>query len=277
MNDKDNDLKTLEKIETPKKEDPKNSEFSISIEADILPNKRTTKEERVLKKRRENLSASVNSSKNKVRKQRTTEISRNKIKDLEISQMKPDYEMAKEGVGVPHKITPDMEKVLFAYYLAGASLNQIYRQFGDQLGFGLNALCNARDFYLWEQRKASISNLVSNDNVLKIADKFKDYLSFLDSLISDAMIRFTDNSQSGRNNNPFNTLKVTGINDLKTVMELMINLSQGGVKHFKVATKDFTEKESTEKGYQKLSDKKAQALLEILAKSEDEIDEDKKE
>lgn len=232
------------------------------------------KKERALKKRKQKILEAVKKSQKKTKKQRMKKISQNKLKELEIEQMKPQFENREKGVGAPRKITPEIEKMLFGYYAAGASLSQIHKQFGQELGFSYDALINARDFYLWEQRQNAIRNLIMNDNILNMTDRFKDYLSFMDDLVSDAIIRFADNSAAGRNSNPFNSLKISNMHDLKTVVELMVNLANGGVKRHAVAVKGGMKHEHQhEHSYKDLSDKKASKLLEILAADEDELEE----
>jgi len=235
------------------------------------------KEEVKLKKQKEKLLKAVKKSQRKTQRQRKKEISVRKAKELDIERMKPAHELIESGVGAPRKITPEMEKMLFAYYCAGASLAQIHRQFGREMGFSIDALYNARDYYLWENRQNAIRNLVMDDNTLALTDKFKDYIQFLDSIMSDAIIRFTDNSRDGRNTNPFNSLKIQNMQDLKTVVELMMNLASGGVKRHAVAVKGNVKHEvEHEVNYKNLPDKKAAKLLEVLASDEEDYEEEDK-
>ena len=117
--------------------------------------------------------------------------------------MRPDTQNTKITVGRPNVITPEMERVLFAYYTAGASVRVIHMKYGKEMGFSYASLINARDFYMWEQRCNAIRNLVMNSNTVAILDKYSNYMGFLDDLISDAMIRFSDNMEKGKNNSPF--------------------------------------------------------------------------
>jgi hypothetical protein len=184
-----------------------------------------------------------------------------KLKAFDVDVHAQELEESKRNKsGINMKIVPDIEKILFPYYIAGASLRSIEQQFGDRFGFGLGALSNARDFYKWEERRKAIRGTVMNDNALQMAERTKDYMAFFDDLLSEAMIRFKDNSSKGNNSNPFNTLKVSNIKDIKDLTELMVNLANGGVKKVEVESK----------GGIKLSDKKASRLLEILSEDEDE-------
>jgi len=157
--------------------------------------------------------------------------------------------------GISIKVTPDIEKLLFNYFVSGASVRSIHQQFGIKYGFSLQSLYTARDIYKWEQRRAAIFKVVRNDNDLNMAERVKDYQAFLDDLLSEAIIRFSDNSATGQNKNPFNTLKVTSIKDIKDLIDVMINLQNGGIRKYEV--------ENT--GSVQLSTKKQEKLLEILA------------
>lgn len=162
------------------------------------------------------------------------------------------------------KITPDIERVLFPYFMAGATCRSIWQQFGGKFGFSLNALYKARDFYLWKDRKKAITELVIGEEGAEIADRMKDYMSFFDDLMSEAIIRFKKNSESGRNSNPFETLKVQNVKDLKDLTELMLNIM--GKKEEETRGK----KSAEQKGKLDISDKKAAKLLDILAEDDDE-------
>lgn len=221
----------------------------------IDPNEKVSK---TLERSKEKLIEAVKKSRKKTRRQRMTELSQRKIKALEIEQMKPDFKLKEESsVGRPSRITPEMEKALFSYYTAGASLRSIHRRFGKEMDFSYSALVNARDFYKWESRCNAIRNLIMNDQTLKVAERYKDYLQFMDDLISEAMIRFTDNVSNGKIKSPFETLKITNMKDLKDVMSVFIELSHGGVRRHEI-------KQQIEQNI-KISDDKAAKILEVLA------------
>jgi len=162
------------------------------------------------------------------------------------------------------KITPDIERILFPYFMAGATLRSIHQQFGTKFNFGMQSLYKARDFYLWEDRKKAITSIVVSEQGAEIASRMNDYLSFFDDLMSEAIIRFKKNSMDGRNSNPFETLKVQNVKDLKDLTELMLNI---------VGKQEETRgRKAAEKGNEELemSDKKAAKLLEVLAEDDDE-------
>jgi hypothetical protein len=165
------------------------------------------------------------------------------------------------------KIVPDVEKVLFPYYVAGSSVRAIWQQFGKPFGFSLATLYKAKEFYLWEERKKAIGKSVMTEQGAEIATRFSDYLSFFDDLMGEAIIRFKKNSDSGQNTNPFNQLKVQNVKDLKDLTELMMNIT--GMKS---EGKDGRGQHNVERAKNKpqLSDKKAAKLLEILAEDDEE-------
>jgi len=157
-----------------------------------------------------------------------------------------------------------LEKIFFPFFISGASIKGIHDQFGRKYDFGLQALYAARDFYKWEQRRNAILKVVRNDADLNMAERFKDYQAFFDDLLSEAIIRFQKNSASGQNTNPFNTLKVTNIKDMKELVEMIMTLQNGGIKKYEIENK----------GQVVLSTRKQSDLLEILARDdEEEVDE----
>lgn len=223
------------------------------------------KVEKTLEKSKTKLIEAVAKSRSKTRQQRMTELSQKKIKELEIKQMKPDYKLKEENsVGRPNKITPEMEKILFAYFTSGASLRSIHQRFGKEMDFSYSALVNARDFYQWEDRCNAIRNLIMNDNTLNIATRYKDYMQFLDDLISEAMIRFSDNVGRGKTKSPFETLKITNMKDLKDVISVFVELSHGGVRRHEI-------KQQIEQNV-RLSNEKAAKVLEVLAADVEQLE-----
>lgn len=219
------------------------------------PNAKPTK---VLQDNKQKLIEAVKKSREKTRKERMSELSTRKIKQLEIKQMDPEYKLKEENsVGRPNKITPEMERVLFAFYTAGASLRSIHQRFGKEMGFSYSALMNARDFYKWEDRCNAIRNIVMNDNTLNVANRYMDYMQFIDDLLSEAMIRFSQNVESGKTKSPFETLKITNVKDLRDAITTFVELSHGGVRRHEI-------KQQLEHNV-KMSDDKAAKILEILA------------
>ena len=191
------------------------------------------------------------------------------IRDFETEMLDPLWQPSGVIPRKKHSITPEIEKVLFPYWIAGVDIKQIHSRYGKEYDFTMCQLYRARDIYKWKERKALMNQLIAQDSVLKIKDRITEYMLFLDNIISDAMMRFSDNSENGRNTNPFNTLKITDMKDLKTVIELMMMLKHGGVhKHdLKVDGKI-----DHNLNVDKMSDKKAAKLLEILAADDDEIE-----
>lgn len=212
----------------------------------------------VLENKKQSLIDAVKKSREKNRKERMSELSTRKIKQLEIQQMAPDYKNKEENaVGRPNKITPEMERVLFAFFTAGASLRSIHQRFGKEMGFSYSALMNARDFYKWEDRCNAIRNIVMNDNTLNIANRYADYMQFIDDLLSEAMIRFSQNVEGGKTKSPFETLKITNVKDLRDAVTTFVELSHGGVRRHEI-------KQQLEHNI-RLSDDKAARILEVLA------------
>lgn len=221
------------------------------------PNKSPTE---TLQASKDKLIDAVKKSQKKTRRERMGELSQRKIKQLEIQQMQPDHTLKDQGVGRPNKITPEMERILFAYFTAGASLRAIHQRFGTEMTFSYSALMTARDFYRWEDRCNAIRNLVMNDNTLKIAERYKDYMQFLDDLVSESMIRFSENVSKGKTKSAFETLKITNMLDLKNVISTFVELSHGGVRRHEI-------KQQIEQNI-RISDDKAAKILEVLASEE---------
>jgi len=221
------------------------------------------KAEKSLQKRREALKRAANKFRRKREKIRNQALSPTAIKnydsEIEIKDV-TDFEKA----GNPLKITPDVEKMLFPYFISGASIRSIHQQFGRKYDFALQTLYSARDFYKWEQRRTAIIRVARSTSDLEMAERFKDYMAFFDDLLSEAMIRFKMNSESGQNTNPFNTLKVTNVKDMKELVDLIAMLKNGGVKK--------SELDINHGNSPKLSDTKRARLLEVLAEDdEDEV------
>lgn len=218
----------------------------------------TAKPAEALEQSKQKLIDAVKKSREKNRRERLNELSSRKIKQLEIKQMQPEYKLKEEdSVGRPAKITPEMEKLLFAYFTAGASLRSIHLRFGKEMGFSYAALTNARDFYKWEDRCSAIRNVIMNDNTINVANRYVDYMQFLDDLISEGMIRFSGNVESGKTKSPFETLKISNVKDLRDAITTFVELSHGGVRRHEI-------KQQLEHNV-KISDDKAAKILEILA------------
>jgi len=181
------------------------------------------------------------------------------------------YDSAKEydkNIVQPQKITPDIEKVLFPYYVAGVSIRALWQQMGSQFGFGLQTLYKAKDAYLWAERKKIIQIQAMSEQGANMVHRMEDYMGFFDDLMSEGMFRFKKNSEAGRNSNPYEHLKVTNIADMKMLMEIMMQYSK--VK--KDDAKEIEAKQGKTKKT-KITDKKAAKLLEILASDDDEDEE----
>ena len=220
------------------------------------------KAEKSLKKRRESLKKAADKFRRKREKVRNQALSPTAIKNYD-SEVEVKDVTDLDKAGNPLKITPDIEKLLFPYFVSGASIRSIHQQFGRKYDFALQTLYTARDFYKWEQRRTAIIRVARSTSDLEMAERFKDYMAFFDDLLSEAMIRFKMNSDSGQNTNPFNTLKVTNVKDMKELVELIAMLKNGGVKKSEVDV-------NTTNNVPKLSDKKRAKLLEILADDDDE-------
>jgi hypothetical protein len=183
-----------------------------------------------LKKRKSNLKAAVNRFQKRKNNARFKALKDSNLETFDSSHAREITNTVVAAIGKEIKITPEIEKMLFPYYIAGASVRSIYQQFGTKFGFSMVTLYNAKDFYLWEQRRAAIRKKVMNDADSAIALRMKDYMTFLDDLLSEAIIRFKDNSDTNNNKNPFNTLKITSIKDIKDTIELMFTMLHGGTK-----------------------------------------------
>lgn len=219
------------------------------------------KAEKSLLKRREALKKAAHKFRRKREKVRNQALSPTAIKNYNSEvEIKEITDLDKPGN--PLKITPDIEKMLFPYFVSGASIRSIHQQFGRKYDFALQTIYAARDFYKWEQRRNAIIRVARSTSDLEMAERFKDYMAFFDDLLSEAMIRFKMNSESGNNSNPFNTLKVTNVKDMKELIEMIAQLKNGGVKK--------SEMDVNHNNIPKMSDSKRSRLLEILAEDEDE-------
>jgi len=230
---------------------------------EFVEKSKAKKAEKAMKSRKESLKKAADKFKRKRHKKRTGYTPHRDLKayDAEVVAQ-GEKENDRMPVGAPTKINPEIERVIFPYYISGASIRSIHQQFGTKFNFSLQSIYTARDFYKWEQRKNAIYKVARNSTDLEMVDRFKDYMSFFDDLISESMIRFSRNSSTGQNTNPFNTLKITSVKDLKDITELMMNVMNGGKKLVKIEGRV----------NHKLSDKKAGEILGILA-AEDDKDE----
>lgn len=264
---------SAEDVSSPKSEDESEEEI---IEVDY---------EEVPPKREDSATSTLNKQKSKLTKSKPK---KSNIADVYAGASKPvrdkfekrlrtydsKEERDKEVGNVPtrvEKITPDIEKVLFPHFVAGASVNSLHTQYGKQFGFGLKALYDAAKFYMWKERRHAIQKTVMTEQGVELADRMNDYVSFFDELMSEAMIRFRRNSDGGKNDNPFNHLKVQNVKDMKDLTELMMNIM--GMKEQRRKEQEAASGESKNL---KISDKKAAKLLEILA-NDDDGDEDETE
>jgi len=217
------------------------------------------KAEKSLMKRREALKKAANKFRRKREKIRNQPLSPTAIKNYD-SEVEVREITDLEKPGNPLKITPDVEKMLFPYFISGASIRSIHQQFGRKYDFALQTLYAARDFYKWEQRRTAIIRVARSTSDLEMAERFKDYMAFFDDLLSEAMIRFKMNSDSGQNTNPFNTLKVTNVKDMKELIEMISQLKNGGVKKSEIELNGTAPK---------LSNNKRAKLLEVLAEDDE--------
>lgn len=182
-----------------------------------------------LKRRKNNLKAAVNRFQKRKIQSRLKSLSDNQLETFDSIKAR-EITNTVAAVVREVKITPEIEKMLFPYYIAGATIRSLHQQFGKKFGFSLPTLYNAKDFYLWEQRKAAIRKRVMTDSDSAITTRMKDYVSFIDDLLSEAIIRFKDNSDGGQNNSPFNNLKINNIKDIKDSIELLYTMLNGGTK-----------------------------------------------
>lgn len=176
------------------------------------------------------------------------------------AQLEAEEARSKKDVLTPPKsIGPELQQELFSYYMTGASCRQIQKRLGHKYKFSLHDLYIARDFYKWKERKVAIHKTVRNDSDMQIVERMKTYVEFLDDLMSEAMMRFKDNTENGMNNNPFNNLKATNMQDVKTIIDLMMNIMHGGIKKVDV----------NHGGNVRLTGQQSQEILNILANPED--------
>jgi len=221
--------------------------------------------EKALKRRKEQLKKSADRFRKKRKKERTSHTPQKDLKEYNAELMVQHKESPYPTIGAPMKITPDIERILFPYFMAGASIRAIHQQFGRKQDFSLQSLYTARDFYKWEQRRNAIMKVTRNTSDLQMAERYKDYMAFFDDLISESMIRFQRNSDSGQNSNPFNNLKIKDIRDLKEIVELMMHVNSGGVKKIEL---DATH------NHKPMSGKKRAKILEAMAMDDEEEEED---
>lgn len=145
------------------------------------------KAEKSLLKRREALKKAAHKFRRKREKVRNQALSPTAIKNYNSEvEIKEITDLDKPGN--PLKITPDIEKMLFPYFVSGASIRSIHQQFGRKYDFALQTIYAARDFYKWEQRRNAIIRVARSTSDLEMAERFKDYMAFFDDLLSEAMI-----------------------------------------------------------------------------------------
>jgi len=228
--------------------------------------KRKTKDaEKALKKRKEQLKKAADRFRRKRNKTRTSHTPARDLKEYDAEVLAQTKALSKVStIGAPMKITPDLERILFPYFISGASIRSIHQQFGRKQDFSLQSLYTARDFYKWEQRRNAIMKVTRNTTDLQMADRYGDYIAFFDDLISESMIRFQRNSTSGENSNPFNDLKIKDMRDLKEIVQIMMELNSSGIKKLR--------DESTQ-NQKKMSSKKRVKILEIMAMDDEENNE----
>ena len=119
------------------------------------------KAEKSLKKRREALKRAANKFRRKREKIRNQALSPTAIKNYDSAVEVHDITDV-EKPGNPLKITPDVEKLLFPYFVSGASIRSIAQQFGRKYDFALQTLYAARDFYKWERSMLCLAGTANN-------------------------------------------------------------------------------------------------------------------
>jgi len=234
--------------------------------SEIDQEKRQTKDaERALRKRKEQLKKAADRFRKKRKKVRTSHTPARDLKEYDAEIVSQTKALEKVStIGAPMKIIPDLERILFPYFMAGASIRSIHQQFGRKKEFSLQSLYTARDFYKWEQRRNAIMKVTRTTTDLQLADRYGDYIAFFDDLISEAMIRFQRNSQSGDNSNPFNKFKITDMRDLKEIVQIMMELNNSGIKKIR---------DESNQNQKRMSNKKRVKILEVMAMDDEEENE----
>jgi hypothetical protein len=190
-------------------------------------------------------------------KAKTEELTDKEIKQFEIAQFEKD---SKYG----STCTMDMatSDFLFSHYLAGASLRSIAKRYGKEMGFSISTLMKIKERYLWDERVKAIKNLVMNNHAVEVAQNLDKYRVFLEDMIEEAIMRFNENMEGGKNSSPFETLKISNPKELTQILNAYINIANGGVKKLEV----------NHKGDINLKSEKVSKILEILAESENVTD-----
>jgi hypothetical protein len=179
------------------------------------------------------------------------EATQNKMKEISTFSPKVEFDISikEESKGFP--IPAEIEAILFGYYYAGVGLKTIYDKYGTKYSFTYSDLVSCSKINKWSNQINAIKGEIVNKRIDTFSQRSEEYCNFLDDIISEGMARFLDNVKSNKVSNPFETLKITSIKDLKEAMQMWLELQNKGVKKVEITSKS-------------LSDIQASKMLEIL-------------